>query len=152
MEADYAKILELLPHRSPFLMVDRVEDIVEGESATGIKFISLNDPVFQGHFPSDPIFPGVLIVEAMAQTAAVMALLPLSSSCSSRPEQEARPSVYFMTLDQVKFRHPVRPGEVLRLKVRKTQARGTVWKFEGEAFVNERLVAEASFMAMIKQS
>ncbi len=146
MQANYEKILELLPHRHPFLMVDRVVDIVVGERATGLKAVSLNDPVFQGHFPGDPIFPGVLIIEAMAQTAAVLALI-------SEPHQgSARPSVYFMTVEQAKFRHPVRPGDLMRLNVQKTQARGTVWKFSGEAYVDDRLVTEANFMAMIKDS
>lgn len=145
MQANYEKILELLPHRYPFLMVDKVVDIVVGEKATGLKAVSLNDPVFQGHFPGDPIFPGVLIVEAMAQTAAVLALI-------SEPHQgSVRPSIYFMTVEQAKFRHPVRPGDLMRLNVQKAQARGTVWKFTGEAYVDGQLVTEASFMAMIKQ-
>lgn len=145
MQANYEKILELLPHRYPFLMVDKVVDIVVGERATGLKAVSLNDPVFQGHFPGDPIFPGVLIIEAMAQTAAVLALI-------SEPYQgSSRQSVYFMTVEQAKFRHPVRPGDLMRLNVQKAQARGTVWKFTGEAYVDGQLVTEASFMAMIKQ-
>lgn len=148
MQANYAKILELLPHRAPFLMVDRVDDIVAGESAVGIKMISLNDPVFQGHFPGDPIFPGVLIIEAMAQTAAVLAMLSVGPQ---EPTMAGtRPSVYFMTIDQVKFRQPVRPGDCLHLKVHKELQKGTVWKFAGEAWSDDRLMAEASFMAKIQ--
>lgn len=152
MEWNYAQILQALPHRYPFLLVDKVVDIVLGETATGIKNVTLAEPVFQGHFPGDPIFPGVLIVEAMAQTAAVLALASRTAAPGdSASENSPRPSIYFMTIDGVKFRQPVRPGDVLHLKVTRIQARGNVWKFAGEAFVDERLVSEATFMAMIKE-
>lgn len=160
MNIDYKKILQLLPHRYPFLLIDRVEDIVLGESATGIKNISLGDPVFQGHFPDDPIFPGVLTVEALAQTAGVLALMTLEEqdvseknvNSESNSEPGSRPSIYFMTIDKVKFHKPVRPGDVLNLKVVKTQSRANVWRFRGEAYVNNALVSEAEFMAMLKLS
>jgi 3-hydroxyacyl-[acyl-carrier-protein] dehydratase len=142
MELTYSDILRILPHRYPFLFIDKVVDVVEGESATGVKNVTLNEHVLQGHFPDDPIFPGVLIVEAMAQTAAVLALFSHA--------QEHRPSVYFMTIDNVKFRKPVRPGDTMYLRVVKEQARDKVWRFAGEAFVDGQLVTEAKFMAMIK--
>lgn len=143
---DYSKIMDLLPHRYPFLLVDKVEDIILGESARGIKNVTMNEQVFQGHFPKDPIFPGVLIVEAMAQTAAVLALLSLGSD--SAHEQK---SIYFMTIDNVKFRKPVRPGDVINLVVQKDQVRGNVWKFIGKAIVNDAVVSEANFMAMVNK-
>lgn len=155
VEWNYARILQTLPHRYPFLLVDKVVDIHPNETATGIKNVTLAEPVFQGHFPGDPIFPGVLIIEAMAQTAAVLALA--SRKISSRVgemetiEDGRRPSIYFMTIDDVKFRQPVRPGDVLQLKVNRVQERGKVWKFSGEAFVDGRLVSEATFMAMIQE-
>lgn len=144
-EINYEGILRLLPHRYPFLLVDRVQDIVAGESATGIKNVTLNEQVFQGHFPHDPIFPGVLIVEAMAQTAAVLTLVSNEGA-----QTDATASIYFMTIDGVKFRKPVRPGDQLEMRVRKTQARQSVWRFRGECFVAGACVAEAEFMAMVK--
>lgn len=154
MDWNYTQILQALPHRYPFLLVDKVVGIVPGETATGLKNVTLAEPVFQGHFPSDPIFPGVLIVEAMAQTAAVLALASAQGANEAVPQASdgPRPSIYFMTIDGVKFRQPVRPGDVLQMKVTKLQERGKVWKFSGEAFVDGHLVAEASFMAMIKDA
>ncbi|MCK5574512.1 MAG: 3-hydroxyacyl-ACP dehydratase FabZ [Sphingomonadales bacterium] len=139
---DVIGIMEKIPHRYPLLLVDRVEDIVLGESATGIKCVTINEGFFQGHFPQKPIMPGVLIVEAMAQTAAVMVVASMGDEAEGK-------LVYFMTIDAVKFRKPVGPGDVLKMKVKKVQARRTMWKFRGEAFVNDKLVAEANFSAMI---
>ncbi|MDR0631409.1 MAG: 3-hydroxyacyl-ACP dehydratase FabZ [Holosporales bacterium] len=140
MDLTYSDILRILPHRYPFLLIDKVLDVVPGEEATGVKNVTLNEEVFNGHFPHDPIFPGVLIVEAMAQTSAVVAL---SGQC------DARPSIYFMTIDGVKFRKPVRPGDTLSLKVQKIHTRGAVWRFSGEAYVQDAIVSEAQFMAMV---
>lgn len=150
MEWSYKQILQALPHRYPFLLVDKVIEIVPGETATGLKNVTLAEPEFQGHFPDDPIFPGVLIVEAMAQTAAVLALASRTPDAATSI-QDQRSSIYFMTIDGVKFRQPVRPGDVLQLKVRRVQERGNVWKFSGEAFVENHLVSEAMFMAMIRE-
>jgi 3-hydroxyacyl-[acyl-carrier-protein] dehydratase len=142
--ADCSKIIELLPHRYPFLLIDRVEDIDPGSSAKGIKNVTINEQIFQGHFPNDPIFPGVLIIEAMAQTAAVLALMSLDEDAKQK-------SVYFMTIDGTKFRKPVRPGDLMELYVAKEQVRGNIWRFKGEAFVRGDVVAEASFMAMLNK-
>ena len=147
MDANYAKIFEILPHRYPFLLVDKVVDIVKDQQAIGIKNVTFNEQVFQGHFPKDPIFPGILIVEAMAQTAAVLSLYSFPQDLNAKG---TKPSIYFMTIDNVNFRIPVRPGDTLRMKVLKVQSRGNVWKFSSEAFVDDQLVAEASFMAMIR--
>ncbi|MDR3285429.1 MAG: 3-hydroxyacyl-ACP dehydratase FabZ [Holosporales bacterium] len=153
IEANYLKIKELLPHRYPFLFIDKVENIVLGESAKGIKNVTINEQIFQGHFPDDPIFPGVLIVEAMAQTAAVLALLSTKDAEPEKQESKDSPqkqkSIYFMTIDSVKFRKPVRPGDSLELNIVKEQMRGNIWRFKGEAFVRSELVSEASFMAML---
>jgi 3-hydroxyacyl-[acyl-carrier-protein] dehydratase len=143
MNITYSEILRILPHRYPFLLVDKVVDLVEGEHATGIKNVTLGEQVFQGHFPNDPIFPGVLIIEGMAQTSAVLALVS---------EMDHPPAVYFMTIDGVKFRKPVRPGDTLYMHVQKTQSRGKVWRFAGEGMVDGQLVAEAQFMAMIERA
>ncbi|MDR0625447.1 MAG: 3-hydroxyacyl-ACP dehydratase FabZ [Holosporales bacterium] len=163
---DYAKIKELLPHRYPFLMVDRIEDLVLWESAKGIKNVTLNEPVFQGHFPEDPIFPGVLIIEALAQTSAVLALMSIKSVPNADNAEEngfagvgdqqlnaenskKQKLVYFMTIDSAKFRKPVRPGDSIELNVVKEQMRGNVWRFRGNAIVKGDLMAEACFMAML---
>jgi 3-hydroxyacyl-[acyl-carrier-protein] dehydratase len=140
MDLIYSDILRIIPHRYPFLLIDKVIDITPRERATGVKNVTLNEEVFNGHFPQDPIFPGVLVVEAIAQTSAVLALCDQS---------DAPKSIYFMTIDGVKFRKPVRPGDTLYLKVQKTQARGTVWRFSGEAYVGDTMVSEAQFMAMV---
>ena len=135
------EIMSLIPHRYPMLLIDRVEDIQLDYSAVGIKNVSMNEWFFQGHFPSKPIFPGVLIVEAMAQTAAVLVMKTL--------DVKEEKLVYFMSVEEAKFRKPVVPGDVLKLKVTKNKNRGAVWKFKGEAFVGDALVAEATFAAMI---
>jgi 3-hydroxyacyl-[acyl-carrier-protein] dehydratase len=141
-DIDISRIMEMIPHRYPFLMIERVIDIVIGESAVGVKNVSINEPHFQGHFPSRPVMPGVLIIEAMAQTAAVLVVGTLG------PEAEGK-LVYFMTVDEARFRKPVVPGDVLHIHVSKQRQRGSVWKFKGEAKVNDVLVAEAVFAAMI---
>jgi len=139
---DINQIKNMLPHRYPFLLLDRVIDLVPGESATGIKMVSVNEPQFQGHFPAEPVFPGVYILEAMAQTAGVCALSFLG--------EEAQGSVvYFMGIDGAKFRKPVTPGDKLEMKLTKVRGRGAVWKFDGEAFVDGQLVAEATLTAML---
>ncbi len=139
---DLLRIMEMIPHRYPFLMIDRVIDVVRDASAVGIKNVTVNEPHFQGHFPSRPIMPGVLIVEAMAQTAGVLVVHTLG------PESEGK-LVYFMTIDDARFRKPVTPGDTLHIHVVKQRSRGNVWKFKGEARVDGALVAEATFSAMI---
>ena len=141
-EADIERIMEMLPHRYPFLMIDRVIDIIPGESATGIKNVSITEPHFQGHFPSKPVMPGVLIVEAMAQTAAVLVVHTLGGDAEGK-------LVYFMTIDNARFRKPVVPGDTLYVRVSKKRERGPVWKFDCEAKVGDKVVAEATITAMI---
>lgn len=140
--ADIQRLLALLPHRAPMLMIDRVVDMVLGQSARGLKAISFNEPVFTGHFPGHPIFPGVLIVEAMAQTAGALVVETLGGAGSDK-------LVYFMTIDKARFRAPVGPGDLLELPVKLARHRGPVWRFTGEALVQGRLCAEAEFSAMI---
>jgi 3-hydroxyacyl-[acyl-carrier-protein] dehydratase len=140
--ADLARIMRMIPHRYPFLLVDRVEQIRIHDSAVGIKNVTINEPHFQGHFPAEPVMPGVLIVEAMAQTAAVMVVESLGMI-----DQELL--VYFMTIDNCRFRQKVGPGDVLELHVRVTRNRGKVYRFAGQAMVGGKLVAEADFSAMI---
>jgi 3-hydroxyacyl-[acyl-carrier-protein] dehydratase len=139
---DIKGILRAIPHRYPFLLIDRVVDIVPGESATGIKNVSVNEPFFAGHFPSHPVMPGVLIIESMAQTAAVLVVTTLG-------EEAAGKIVYFMSIDGAKFRRPVMPGDQMRVEVARKQRRGPVWKFEGVAKVDDTVVAEAVYSAMI---
>ncbi len=136
------RIMEMIPHRHPFLMIDRVVDAVANVRATGIKNLSINESFFQGHFPARPVMPGVLIIEAMAQTAAVLVVHTLG------PESEGK-LVYFMSVDSARFRRPVFPGDQLAIHVSKQRNRGNVWKFEGRAKVADILVAEAVFAAMI---
>ena len=140
--ADIAAVMSLLPHRFPMLLVDRVEDIVLGQSARGIKAVSINEPFFAGHFPGRPIMPGVLIIEALAQTAGVLALKTLGEAGKGK-------LVYFMAIDGAKFRIPVEPGCLLDLKVEFSQNRGRISKFNGRAEINGKLAAECSFTAMI---
>lgn len=140
---DIAAIMRAIPHRYPFLLVDRVVEMRTDDSCVGIKNVTINDQFFQGHFPTEPVMPGVLIVEAMAQTSAVLVVTTLG------PESQGK-LVYFMSIDSAKFRRPVVPGDQLRIKVTKVQRRMSVWKFSGEATVDGRVVAEATFAAMIR--
>ena len=139
---DIQRIMELIPHRYPLLLVDRLEEINLGESAIGVKNVTFNEPHFQGHFPGAPVMPGVLIVEAMAQTAAALVIATLGADAEGK-------LVYFMTIDNARFRRQVNPGDQLRMHVTKTRSRATVWKFDGKAYVGDKLAAEASFGAMI---
>ena len=141
-QVDVQRIMEMIPHRHPFLMIDKVVDMVANERATGIKNVSINESFFQGHFPARPVMPGVLIIEAMAQTAAVLVVHTLG------PESEGK-LVYFMSVDNARFRRPVFPGDRLDVHVTKQRHRGNVWKFEGRAKVGDNLMAEAVFAAMI---
>jgi len=133
------EIMQYLPHRYPFLLVDRIIDLQPGKSITGIKNVTFNEPFFQGHFPGQPIMPGVLIIEAMAQVAGIAAF-------SSGMEGKA---VYFMSIEKAKFRRPVVPGDQLRLEIKVLQHRGNVWKFSGAATVEGKLASEADFTAMV---
>lgn len=139
---DITRIMEMIPHRYPFLMVDKVIDVVPHESATGVKNVTASEPHFQGHFPEKPIMPGVLIIESMAQTAAVVVVESLGQHAEGK-------LVYFMSVDSARFRRPVVPGDTLMVHVKKERSRGNVWRFNGEAKVNGQLMAEATFSAMI---
>ena len=141
-ELDTQRIMEMIPHRPPFLMIDKVTGVVANEQATGIKNVTIDEYYFQGHFPARPVMPGVLIIEAMAQTAAVLVVHTLG------PEAEGK-LVYFMSVDNARFRRPVVPGDCLEVRVTKQRNRGNVWKFEGRAEVRGQLMAEAVFAAMI---
>ncbi|HWJ76200.1 3-hydroxyacyl-ACP dehydratase FabZ [Mesorhizobium sp. BR1-1-16] len=138
--ADIARILELLPHRYPFLLVDRIIEIDGDNSAIGIKNVTINEPHFQGHFPGKPVMPGVLIIEGMAQTAGAICL-------AARPGKPQL--VYFLTIDNCKFRKPVEPGDVLEYHVKKIRNRGSLWRFQSEAKVAGVKVAEADISAML---
>ena len=139
---DIARIMQAIPHRYPFLLVDRVVDIRADHSCVGIKNVSINEPFFQGHFPTHPVFPGVLIIEAMAQTGAVLVVETLGASAAGK-------LVYFMTVEGAKFRKPVVPGDQMRVHVVKERSRGNIWKFNAEAKVDGKVVAEANYAAMI---
>jgi 3-hydroxyacyl-[acyl-carrier-protein] dehydratase len=136
------EIKALIPHRDPMLMIDKMEDIHIGHSAVGIKYLKNDDWTFKGHFPGQPIFPGVLIIEAMAQTAAALVMKTLQLD-------ETGKIVYFMSIDEAKFRHPVLPGDTLKLYVEKIKDRGPIWKFLGRATVGDKITDEAIFTAMI---
>jgi 3-hydroxyacyl-[acyl-carrier-protein] dehydratase len=139
---DIARIMHAIPHRFPFLMIDRVVDLVLDQSAIGIKNVSVNENFFQGHFPGHPVMPGVLIIESMAQTAAVLVVETLGPKAVGRV-------VYFMSVEGAKFRRPVVPGDQLRIHVTKERSRGNVWKFNAVARVDGVSVAEATYAAMI---
>ena len=139
---DYAEVMRRLPHRYPFLLVDRAEDFVAGASITGVKNVTHNEPFFPGHFPIDPVMPGVLIVEAMAQTGALL----MSKTLNVEVEGKV---IMFMSIDGVRFRKPARPGDQLRMRVMVTKQRGDVFKFRGETFIDDKLAAEADFAAMV---
>ena len=139
---DIARVMEMIPHRYPFLMIDRVADVVSDTRATGIKNISIDEPFFQGHFPNHPIMPGGLIVEAMAQTAAVLVVHTLGPEAAGK-------LVYFMAIDSARFRKPAGPGDTLHIHVTKQARRGSVWKFVGQAKSGDGVIADAKFSAMI---
>ena len=142
MQIDINRIKELIPHRYPFLLIDGIQTLTPDESATGIKNVSVNEPFFEGHFPDRPVMPGVLIIESMAQTAGCLVVASLGK------ESEGK-LVYFMTIENARFRKPVVPGDRMFINVQKLRSRGSVFKFSGKAFVGEVLAAEATFSAMI---
>lgn len=139
---DIQRIMQCIPHRYPFLLIDRVIDVRLGESAVGVKNVSVNEHFFAGHFPGHPVMPGVLIIESMAQTAAVLVVETLGPDARGK-------LVYFMMIESAKFRRPVVPGDQMHVHVTKQRNRGNVWKFEGSARVDGTVVAEAVFAAMI---
>jgi 3-hydroxyacyl-[acyl-carrier-protein] dehydratase len=139
------EILARIPHRYPFLLIDRAEDYRPSESIVGIKCVTFNEDFFQGHFPGNPVMPGVLVVEALAQTGAVL----MSKSLEVDVEGKA---IMFMSIDEARFRQPVRPGDVLRMHVEVLKTRGDIFKFKGRAMVGEKLVAEAQFAAMVVET
>ncbi|MEI6730871.1 MAG: 3-hydroxyacyl-ACP dehydratase FabZ [Pseudomonadota bacterium] len=139
---DIERIMQMIPHRYPFLLIDRVINIVDGESATGLKNVTFNEPHFTGHFPQKPIMPGVLIIEAMAQTAALLVVHTLGAAAEGK-------LVYFMSIEEAKFRKPVMPGDCLEIHVQKLKSRGNVWKFACEAYNAAGKTAEATISAMI---
>lgn len=141
-QADIAKIMRLLPHRYPFLLVDRIVDMDKDLSAVGIKNVTINEPYFQGHFPGHPVMPGVLLIEGMAQTAGALCVNNLGDAYEPQ-------IVYFMAIDRARFRRPVVPGDVVHYHVIKIRSRGRAWRFRCEAKVGEQLVAEAEISAMI---
>ena len=142
--ANIAAVLKMLPHRYPFLMIDRVIDMHGDDRCIGIKNVTINEPHFQGHFPDNPVFPGVLMIEGMAQTAGVLCVAAL---LMTRPK-----SVFFMTIDKAKFRKPVLPGDTIEYHMKKIRRRGNMWWYRGEAKVAGRIVAEAEVGAMINDA
>ena len=141
----YEDIIKILPHRYPFLLVDRITEMELGKRAVGIKNVTANEPFFQGHFPGNPIMPGVLILEAMAQTGGILARVTVYGT----QEMEDKGSIFFMSIDKVKFRKPVVPGDQLRFEVEALRAGSRIWKMAGKAFTGKDLVAEAQLMATI---
>ena len=139
--AETNDIFKLLPHRYPFLLVDRIMDMDGDWSATGVKNVSANEPYFQGHFPRNPIMPGMLLIEGLAQTAGAL--------CMSHLEVKEPPLVYCMAIDKARFRHPVMPGDTVHYHVQKIRSRGRVWRYRGQALVAGTLVAEAEISAVI---
>ncbi len=142
MNKDIKDIMQMIPHRYPFLLIDKVEDIVKGESARGIKNVTINEPFFQGHFPGHPVMPGVLIIEAMAQTSAVLVVETTEGACAGAV-------VYFTSIDNVKFRKPVVPGDVIHFEAKITKNRRNLWKFDVDALVDGEVVTSANISAMI---
>ena len=144
-DIDIAEIMRRIPHRYPFLLVDRAEDYRPHESIVGIKNVTMNEPYFVGHFPGNPVMPGVLIVESLAQAGAVL----MSKSLDADVEGK---TIFFMSLDACRFRQPVRPGDVLRMKVHVLKARAKLFKFRGEAMIGDKLAAEAEWAAMVVET
>jgi len=136
------RVMQMIPHRYPMLMVDKVVQMVSGQSAVGIKNVTINEPHFQGHFPGRPVMPGVMIIESMAQTAAVLVVYSLGPAAEGK-------LVYFMSVDNARFRRPVVPGDTMHIHVNKEHSRGNVWKFSGKVMIEDQVAADANFAAMI---
>ena len=145
MIMDVVEIQEIIPHRYPFLLVDRITEIVKDESLIGYKNVSISEPVFQGHFPGHPIYPGVMILEGMAQAGGILAF----QSMDMTKEEAANKVVYFMSIDKAKFRAPVKPGDKLEYRISVLKNKGPIWVLKGEAFVDDKIVSEAELKAMI---
>jgi 3-hydroxyacyl-[acyl-carrier-protein] dehydratase len=144
-DIDIFEVLQRIPHRYPFLLVDRAEDYRAHQSIVGVKCVTVNEPFFQGHFPNNPVMPGVLIIEAIAQTGAVLMSKSLDADVSGR-------TIMFISVDNARFRAPVRPGDVLRMPVEVIKHRGDLFKFRGRALVGDRLAAECEFAAMVVEN
>ena len=142
---DVIEIQEIIPHRFPFLLVDRVTEVNSGESLIGFKNVSIGEQVFQGHFPGHPIYPGVMILEGLAQAGGILAF----KSMNMTKEQAAQKVVYFMSIDNAKFRAPVRPGDRLEYRVTVIKNKGTIWMLDGKAYVDDKIVAQAELKAMV---
>jgi len=145
MTMDVMEIQEIIPHRYPFLLVDRITQVVKNENLTGYKNVSISENVFQGHFPGHPIYPGVMILEGMAQAGGILAF----QSMDMTKEEAANKVVYFMSIDKAKFRAPVKPGDRLEYRIRVIKHKGAIWMLKGEAFVDDKMVSEAELKAMI---
>jgi len=145
MIMDVVEIQEIIPHRYPFLLVDRITEVVKNENLIGYKNVSISEPVFQGHFPGHPIYPGVMILEGMAQAGGILAF----QSMEMTKEEAAKKVVYFMSIDKAKFRSPVKPGDKLEYHISVIKNKGAIWVLKGEAFVDDKLVSEAELKAMI---
>lgn len=142
---DVVEIQKILPHRFPFLLVDRVTELVKSESLTGYKNVTIGEQIFEGHFPGHPIYPGVMILEGMAQAGGILAFKSMDLS----EEEAANKVVYFMSIDGAKFRNPVRPGDRLEYRMKVVKHKGAIWILEGKAYVDDKLVSEAELKAMI---
>ena len=145
LSLDYAEVLKRIPHRYPFLLIDRAEAYRPHTSIIGIKNVSFNEPFFQGHFPGNPVMPGVLIVEALGQTGAVLMSKSLDADVTDK-------TIFFISISEARFRQPVRPGDTIRMHVNVTRHRGDLFKFRGEAFVDGKITAEAEFAAMVVEN
>jgi 3-hydroxyacyl-[acyl-carrier-protein] dehydratase len=143
---DVIEIQKIIPHRFPFLLLDRVTDIDEGKTLIGYKNVTIGDPIFQGHFPGHPIYPGVMILEGMAQAGGILAF---KSMPEMSEEEAANKVVYFMSIDKAKFRNPVRPGDRLEYRLSVVKQKGAIWMLKGEAYVDDKIVSEAELKAMI---
>ena len=144
-QINITEILQMIPHRYPMMLVDRILEYVPGKSIVGLKNVSFNEPHFTGHFPDFPVMPGVLIIEAMAQVSAVLVAKTINAKAGEK-------TVFFMTIDNTKFRQVVQPGDALHIYAKIEQNRGDVWKFSAEAKVDGKVVAESSFSAMVRDS
>jgi len=142
---DVVEIQKILPHRFPFLLIDKVTDLTAGETLTGYKNVTIGEHIFQGHFPGHPIYPGVMILEGMAQAGGILAF----KSMNATEEEIANKVVYFMSIDKAKFRSPVRPGDRLEYQISVIKNKGAIWVLKGEAYVDDKLVSEAELKAMI---